>query len=82
MLATHPVRADAASSGCTGKNVVQQAPYACTTTRTIDGIDITADLDVDANGRAVQLVRWAARLLGALAVATSVLLVIDGALDV
>jgi hypothetical protein len=53
MLATHPVRADAASSGCTGKNVVQQAPYACTTTRTIDGIDITADLDVDANGRAV-----------------------------
>jgi small neutral amino acid transporter SnatA (MarC family) len=35
-----------------------------------------------ANGRAGQLVGWAARLLGAVAVATSVLLVIDGVLDV
>jgi hypothetical protein len=53
LLATHPVRADAVASGCTGKNVVQQAPYSCSTTRTIDGIEVTADLDVDANGRAV-----------------------------
>ena len=37
---------------------------------------------LDANGRAGQLVGWAARLLGAVAVATSVLLVIDGVLDV
>jgi small neutral amino acid transporter SnatA (MarC family) len=37
---------------------------------------------LDANGRAGQLRGWAARLLGALAVATSVLLVIDGVLDV
>jgi hypothetical protein len=53
LLAMRPVRADAVESGCTGKNVVQQAPYSCRTTRTIDGIDVTADLDVDANGRAV-----------------------------
>jgi hypothetical protein len=53
LLATHPVSEAAASSRCTGKNIVQQAPYACTTTRTIDGIQVTADLDVDANGRAV-----------------------------
>jgi hypothetical protein len=53
LLAIHPVRADAVDSGCTGKNVVQQAPYSCSTTRTIDGIEVTADLDVDANGRAV-----------------------------
>ena len=37
---------------------------------------------LDANGRTAQLVGWAARLLGAVAVATSVLLVIDGVLDV
>ena len=37
---------------------------------------------LDANGRAGQLMGWAARLLGAVAVATSVLLVIDGVLDV
>ena len=37
---------------------------------------------LDANGRAGQLVGWAARLLGAVAVATSVLLVIDGVLAV
>jgi small neutral amino acid transporter SnatA (MarC family) len=37
---------------------------------------------LDASGRAGQLVGWAARLLGAVAVATSVLLVIDGVLDV
>ena len=37
---------------------------------------------LDANGRAAQLVGWAARLLGAVAVATSVLLVIDGVLAV
>jgi hypothetical protein len=53
LLAMHPARAGAVASACTGKNVVQQAPYSCNTTRTIDGIDVTADLDVDANGRAV-----------------------------
>jgi hypothetical protein len=53
LVAMHPVRADAAGSWCTGKNVVQQAPYSCSTTRTIDGIEVTADLDVDASGRAV-----------------------------
>jgi hypothetical protein len=52
-LAARPVRADAVDSGCTGKNVVQQAPYSCSTTRTIGGIEVTADLDVDVNGRAV-----------------------------
>jgi len=36
----------------------------------------------NANGRAGQLLGWAARLLGAVAVATSVLLVINGVLDV
>jgi small neutral amino acid transporter SnatA (MarC family) len=36
----------------------------------------------DAHERAVQLVRWTARLLGAVAVAASVLLVIDGVLAV
>jgi small neutral amino acid transporter SnatA (MarC family) len=37
---------------------------------------------LDASGRAGQLVGWAARLLGAVAVATSVLLVIDAVLSV
>src|SRR4029453_15824357 len=36
----------------------------------------------NANGRAALLVGWAARLLGAVAVAASVLLVVNGALDV
>lgn len=53
LVARHPARADAAGAGCTGRNVVQQAPYVCTTTRTIGGIDITVHLDVDADGRAV-----------------------------
>ena len=53
LMATQPARADAVSSGCTGKGVIQEAPYACSTTRTIDGMDVTADLDVDVNGRAV-----------------------------
>jgi hypothetical protein len=53
LLAMHPVRMAAADAGCTGKKVVQQAPYSCSTTRTIDGVEVTADLDVDANGRAV-----------------------------
>jgi hypothetical protein len=53
LLAMRPARAGADASWCTGKNVVQQAPYSCSTTKTIDGIDVTADLNVDANGRAV-----------------------------
>jgi hypothetical protein len=40
-------------STCTGRNVVQQAPYACKVTRTIDGITFGVTVNVAAAGRAV-----------------------------
>jgi hypothetical protein len=38
---------------CTGDNVIEQAPYACTETRVITGITFTINLNIDAAGRAV-----------------------------
>jgi small neutral amino acid transporter SnatA (MarC family) len=43
---------------------------------------VAGAVGLDANGRTGQLMGWAARLFGAIAVAASVLLVIDGVLDV
>jgi hypothetical protein len=42
----------ASAATCTGNTVVQQAPYTCTASRTIQGITVLATLNVDANGRA------------------------------
>lgn len=38
---------------CTGDNVIEEAPYACTETRVIDGFTVTVNLSIDAAGRAV-----------------------------
>ncbi len=40
-------------STCTGRNVIQHAPYACNATRTIDGITFDVTVNVAAAGRAV-----------------------------
>jgi hypothetical protein len=45
--------AQSQTGSCTGNNVIEQAPFTCTETRTITGIEFTVTLAVDAAGRAV-----------------------------
>ena len=40
-------------TSCAGGAVIEEAPYACSETRVIDGFTVTASLNVDAAGRAV-----------------------------
>jgi hypothetical protein len=44
--------ADAQLGSCTGNKVVDHAPYSCSDTKVISNITFTAQLDVDAAGRA------------------------------
>ena len=44
--------ADAQLGSCTGNKVIDHAPYSCSDTKVINGITFTAQLDVDAAGKA------------------------------